>query len=155
MQIHLRITKMVSAIPSPALPLTDFEERPQAVRKDSNRQLWTHVGIIAAFYAGALVLALRPQWVAGFSPQCAMLAIFHIKCPFCGMTRDFVAILHGKQPTLNPFTWAAVAALYIGYPGTFFVAWRKRRLDIFYSPVVYKIGLACLVFMCFVNNFAH
>ena len=150
-----QIAQRVPAIQIPAQPAIAAPGHPVVSRKATERQVWVHVGIIVAFYAGAVLLALRPEWVASFSQQCAMLAIFHIKCPFCGMTRDFVAILHGKQPTLNPFTWATVAALYLGYPGVFFLAWRKRRLDIFYQPVVYKVGLACLVFMCFVNNFAH
>jgi hypothetical protein len=150
-----QIAQTVPAIHIPAQPASASLAPSASSTAASQRQLWTHVGIIACLYAGAILLALRPQWVAGFSLHCAMLSIFHIKCPFCGMTRDFVAILHGKQPTLNPFTWPTVAVLFLGYPGTFFLAWRKRRLDIFYWPVVYKVGLACLVLMCFVNNFAR
>jgi hypothetical protein len=119
----------------------------------SNSQVWTHLGAITFLYAAALVLALRPQWAMGLSLQCVMLTIFHIKCPFCGMTRDFVAILHGHLSTLNPFSWATLAALYLGYPCVFLLTWRKQRLDIFYQPLVYKVGCAGLVLMCLVNNF--
>ena len=124
-------------------------------REVSSGQVWTHLGAIAFLYLAAIILALRPQWAMGLSLQCVMLSVFHIKCPFCGMTRDFVAILHGQLPTLNPFTWATVTALYLGYPFVFLLAWRKRRLDIFYRPLVYKVGCVGLVLMCLVNNFVR
>ncbi len=144
---------MASSIPATVPLAAATSERPITTRVVPNSQLWTHLGAIATLYALALILALRPQWAMGLSVQCMMLTIFHIKCPFCGMTRDFVAILHGQPTTLNPFTWATVAALYLGYPFVFLLAWRKQRLDVFYRPAVYKVGCAVLVLMCLVNNF--
>jgi hypothetical protein len=152
MMEQAQIDDVASAMPKAGLPPTTSPRRSLISRLDLSGQFWTHLGAIAFLYAAAIILALRPQWVTGVAPQCAMLAVFHIKCPFCGMTRDFVAILHGQLPTLNPFSWPAVAALYLGYPCVFLLAWKKRRLDLFYRPGVYKVGLAVLVLMCVVNN---
>ena len=148
---------MVSMVPEFALPATASASDPLAPpipRAESSRpQLWTHLGIIAFIFTAALVLALQPQWILGHTSPCVMLSVFHIKCPFCGMTRDFVAILHGQLPTLNPSSWVSLAALYLGYPFAFLLAWRKRRLDnMFLQPVVCKVGLVCLVLMCIANN---
>jgi len=146
------MSDLVSTVPEFALPATATSEPSIAFAEASRRQLWTHLGIIAFIFTAAIVLALQPQWILGHTAQCVMLSVFHIKCPFCGMTRDFVAILHGQLPTLNPSSWVSLAALYLGYPFVFLLAWRKRRLDMFLQPVVCKVGLVCLVLMCIANN---
>ena len=145
MMDHVQPTEIASAMPKTALQMIP-------TREAWSGQVWTHLGAIAFLFMAAIILALRPEWATGLSPQCVMLSFFHIKCPFCGMTRDFIAILHGQPTTLNPFTWATVAALYIGYPCVFLLTWRKRRLDIFYRPTVYKVGCVGLIVMCLVNN---
>jgi len=88
----------------------------------------------------------------GLSLQCVVRSVFHLKCPFCGMTRDFVAILHGQHPEQNPFSWLAVVVIYFAYPAVFVWAWLNRKLDVFYQPAVYRLLIAGLVLMFVVNN---
>jgi Protein of unknown function (DUF2752) len=147
-----RLIAMVTTLPQNAPVTVAPTKASLPFREGSNRQVWIHAGVIALLFVAAAILATRPQWITGLALPCVTWSIFHFKCPFCGMTRDFVAILHGQPPTLNPFSWAALVTLYLGYPCIFLLAWKKRRLDVFYQPVVYKIGLAGLVVMCVVNN---
>jgi hypothetical protein len=115
-------------------------------------QISTHIVILAGIVVGTAVLRLCPQWVLQNGPSCVFQTFLHLNCPFCGMTRDFVAILHGQQPSLNRFSWMAAAMLYLGYPALFFWAWSRQRLSLFYRPAVHRVVAAALVVMLVVNN---
>ena len=118
----------------------------------SDPAVQTHLLVLALIVVATVLLEFWPTQVMALNGACLFRSVLHIKCPFCGMTRDFAAILHGHQPKFNPFSWAAAAVAYVLYPGVFLWAWRKRRLDVFYLPVVTKTGLAGLVVMFVVNN---
>lgn len=62
-----------------------------------NRELRPHLLALAGVATGTLVLALWPQIVLRAGYTCELQAIFGLRCPFCGMTRDFAAILHGRR----------------------------------------------------------
>jgi len=108
--------------------------------------------VLSAIAACTAVLRFRPEWVMGHSFNCILLSVFHVKCPFCGMTRDFVALLHGQRPELNPFSWFAAVLLYLAYPAIFVWAWLSRKFDVFSRPVVYRLFAVGLVLMFVVNN---
>ena len=108
--------------------------------------------VLALIAIGTAILRSRPEWVMGLSLQCVMLSVFHLKCPFCGMTRDFVAILHGQHPELNPFSGLAAVVIYFAYPAIFVWAWLNQKLDVFYRPVVYRLFVVGLALMSVVNN---
>ena len=116
------------------------------------KQARTHLWILAVIVTGTAVLRFRQEWVMGLSLQCVVRSVFHLKCPFCGMTRDFVAILHGQHPEQNPFSWLAVVVIYFVYPAVFVWAWLNRKLDVFYRPVVYRVVAVGLVLMFVLNN---
>jgi len=117
-----------------------------------DRALVPHLSMMGAMLLYTLVLSLWPQAVTGAGYQCALHALFGIRCPFCGMTRDFAAILHGREPRLNPCSWLAALVVYVVYPVAVLVAWRRRRLNWFYgTPLRYGVWSA-LVIMTAVNN---
>ncbi len=111
-----------------------------------------HIAILAGIAVATVVLRFCSAGVLQYGPSCFLRTYLHMNCPFCGMTRDFVAILHGKQPSLNRFSWCAAATVYLVYPLLFCWAWSKRRLSYFHHPVVYKSIAAALVVMMVVNN---
>jgi branched-subunit amino acid transport protein AzlD len=115
-------------------------------------QISTHMVILAGIFVGTAVLRFWPGWVLQNGPTCVFHTYLHLNCPFCGMTRDFVAILHGQQPSLNRFSWIAAITLYLGYPACFFWAWSRQRLSLFYQPAVHRAVAAALVVMLVVNN---
>jgi len=116
------------------------------------KQARTHMLVLGAMIACTAILRFRPEWVMGLSLQCVLRSVFHLKCPFCGMTRDFVAILHGQRPELNPFSWFAAVLLYFAYPLVFAWAWLNQKFDVFYRPVVYRVCAVGLILMFVVNN---
>jgi hypothetical protein len=116
------------------------------------KQARTHLWVLASIVVCTVILRFRPEWVMGLSLQCVLRSIFHLKCPFCGMTRDFVTILHGHRPELNPFSSLAAVFIYFAYPLLFVWAWQRRKLDLFYRPAVYRLVAVGLLMMFVVNN---
>jgi len=112
----------------------------------------THLWVMFSIVVGTCILRFRPKWIMGLSLECILHSVTSLNCPFCGMTRDFVAILHGQHPELNPFSWLAAVVIYCVYPAVFVWAWLCRKLDLFYRPVVYKLLAAGLFLMFVVNN---
>ncbi len=60
--------------------------------------LGTHLWLICGLAAATLLLAFRPGWIVDAGYHCQMQALLGLRCPFCGMTRDFAAMLHGAKP---------------------------------------------------------
>jgi hypothetical protein len=49
-----------------------------------------HVVAIVCIFTVSLIAALHPTWIVHLPLRCQMQVIFGVKCPFCGMTRDFI-----------------------------------------------------------------
>ncbi len=107
---------------------------------------------MGAALACTVVLAFWPQDVTGVGYRCVIDSLFGIRCPFCGMTRDFAAILHGTRPALNPCSWLAAIVVYVVYPAAVLVAWRTRRLDWFYGRALGYGVVVALAVMTVLNN---
>ena len=117
-----------------------------------DHELAPHLVVLAAALLATLVLWIWPQGVVHTGYRCGMQVLLGLNCPFCGMTRDFAAILHGQRPTLNPCSWAAAVMVYVVYPTVLLMAWRKKRLDWFYCRTS-RCGLAvALAVMLVLNN---
>jgi hypothetical protein len=101
---------------------------------------------------GTLVLAFQPHWVMQADYRSMLQTLLGIRCPFCGMTRDFAAMLHGGRPSLNPSSWMAAGVLYAVYPTAVLTAWRKGRLSGFHSKTVRGIVGILLLAMMVANN---
>src|ERR1700735_3684085 len=98
-----------------------------------NSELLPHLLVMGMMVLGTAVLALWPQIVMQ-ADYCSMLqTLAGIRCPFCGMTRDFAAMLHGARPSLNPCSGLAAGVMYGVYPIAVLVAWRTDRLAWFHS----------------------
>jgi hypothetical protein len=108
--------------------------------------------MLALLAAATLVLRVRPEWVLGLGLHCGLETLFGLKCPFCGMTRDFAAMLHGHRPALNPASAFMACVVYGVYPVAVAAAWRRRRFDWFSKPWVYRVLAVCLVTMFLLNN---
>jgi hypothetical protein len=115
----------------------------------------THYFILGAIVLLTALLRFCPDWVLLHSPGCVMKTYLHLSCPFCGMTRDFVAILHGNKPEFNRFSWMAIVVVYLVYPSLFFWARGTRRLSVFHQPATYRLVGAVLLLMFAVNNLPH
>lgn len=111
-----------------------------------------HLWLLAGLAAATLILALRPEWIVGAGYRCQLQILFGLRCPFCGMTRDFAAILHGAGPVLNPCSWFAAAVVYVVYPVSLAFAWRAKRLDLFHASALKSATVAALAVMLVLNN---
>lgn len=114
--------------------------------------LGIHLWLIGGLAAATLVVALRPGWILDAGYRCQMQVLFGLRCPFCGMTRDFAAMLHGAKPVLNPGSWFAALVVYVLYPVGLVIAWRRGRLDVFHSSALRGGMVAALTVMLVLNN---
>jgi hypothetical protein len=121
-------------------------------RPHLDRKLTPHLWIMGVVLLSTLVLTLRPQTITGAGYQCVLHAVFGVRCPFCGMTRDFAAMLHGHHPALNPCSWPAALVVYVVYPAAVLFAWRRNRLDWFHGRASQYSVLAALILMTVLNN---
>ncbi len=108
--------------------------------------------MLCLMVAATVVLRFHPEWVLGLGLHCGLQQMFGLKCPFCGMTRDFVAMLHGRRPMLNPASPFMAFVVYGVYPVAVAMAWRRGRFDWFSKPLVYRVLGICLAAMFLVNN---
>ncbi len=81
-----------------------------------NRELVPHLWMLAAMAVATVALAVWPQWAVHAGYRCGLQVLTGLRCPFCGMTRDFAAMLHGDRPALNPCSWVAALVVYVVYP---------------------------------------
>jgi len=65
---------------------------------------------------GGLLLVCTPNAVLGLRYQCVLHQLTGLRCPFCGMTRDFILMAHGSWPQNNPGSLVLALALYCAYP---------------------------------------
>lgn len=117
-----------------------------------NPELRPHLLALAGIAAATLLLALWPQIVLHAGYACQLQALFGLRCPFCGMTRDFAAMLHGHAPTQNPCSRAAAAVVWLLYPAAVLAAWRTHRLSWFSSRAARCAVVVTLVVMLVLNN---
>jgi hypothetical protein len=115
-------------------------------------KLATHLCVLAGLAAGTLLLVCWPQAVLHAGYRCGLQMLLGIRCPFCGMTRDFAAILHGQRPTQNPCSWFAACAVYLLYPAAVIAAWKSNRLDVFSSRAAHAAVALVLAAMLVANN---
>ena len=114
--------------------------------------LHTHCVMLVCILAATLIAALRPEWLQVLPVRSQLLQIFGIKCPFCGMTRDFVSIWHHQNAVLNPGSWAAAITVYTVYPILIVWASITRRLDIFQHPVLRATVFSAVALLWIANN---
>jgi hypothetical protein len=75
-----------------------------------------HLLILGSLLLGELVLACAPNAVLRLQYQCMLQRLTGLRCPFCGMTRDFILMFHGFAPRNNPGSFIVAIVLYIAYP---------------------------------------
>ena len=121
-----------------------------ALRVD--RELVPHLWMLAAMAAATVVLAVWPEWVVHAGYRCQLQILLGLRCPFCGMTRDFAAMLHGERPALNPCSWVAAMVVYGVYPAAVLVGWRRGRLNFFQGAAVKYGVMTALAAMLVLNN---
>jgi hypothetical protein len=124
----------------------------RTLRFTADPRLATHLFVLAGLAVGTLLLVCWPQAILHAGYRCELQSLLGIRCPFCGMTRDFAAILHRGRPTLNPCSWFAACAAYLLYPAAVIAAWKSNRLDVFYSRSARAAIALTLAVMLVANN---
>jgi Protein of unknown function (DUF2752) len=117
-----------------------------------NRELVPHLWVLGAMLVLTAVLAVWPQWILHTGYRCMLQAVLGLRCPFCGMTRDFAVMLHGERPALNPCSWVAAVVVYGVYPVAVLVGWRRQQLNYFHGATVKYAVMTALAAMLVLNN---
>ena len=98
-----------------------------------------HLLVIGGLLFAGLVPACVPNAVLGLQYQCMLHQITGLRCPFCGMTRDFVLMAHGALPRNNPGSLVVALGLYAAYPIWLTVAALRGRSHL----LVRRGGVIC------------
>ena len=87
-----------------------------------------HLLLLGFLLLAAVVAMAAPDAVLGLHYQCLLSRLTGIRCPFCGMTRDFILLSHGRNPVNNPGSVVVAIAMYLVYPA-WLLAQVLRRSD--------------------------
>jgi Protein of unknown function (DUF2752) len=111
-----------------------------------------HLLLLGCIGLTGIILACAPQALLGLHYQCLLSRVTGIRCPFCGMTRDFILMSKGSLPRYNPGSLFVAVAGYVGYPAWFGAAFCKPSwLRVNRKRVVQVLTAAIMVlFVC--NN---
>ena len=85
-------------------------------------RLREHLLLLTALLMAGVLLARAPQFVLALHYRCVLNTLIGIRCPFCGMSRDFILISKGLLPRHNPGSVVVALAIYGCYPLWFLVA---------------------------------
>jgi hypothetical protein len=111
-----------------------------------------HALALSCLVLGGLVLACVPNAVLGLQYQCVLHTLTGLRCPFCGMTRDFILMAHGSLPRNNPGSLVLALALYFAYPIWLIVAALRGRSRLFVSRDGVVDDLVIVMVLLFVCN---
>ncbi len=111
-----------------------------------------HLLLLGSIFLAGTVLACRPQAVLGLHYQCVLSMFTGIRCPFCGMTRDFILISQGFLPKNNPGSLTLAVAAYVGYPLWLAVAASCRPVRLLISRKSVRDVLAGILLVLFIGN---
>ena len=75
-----------------------------------------HLLLMGCLFLGGIIIAFAPDAVLGLHYQCLLSRVTGVRCPFCGMTRDFILMSKGLLPRNNPGSLFVALAAYLGYP---------------------------------------
>lgn len=125
-----------------------------ACMTQTRREWLPHIVLLAATVLSTAFLAFWPEAIDHAGYQCMLHTLTGLRCPFCGMTRDFAALLHGGHVPLNPCSRATMLAIYGFYPAALLTAWRTGRLHWFHSRAV-RIGVVVALGLMMVANNWH
>lgn len=112
-----------------------------------------HAFVLTSLLVGGLVLAWAPNPLLGMQYQCVLHSLTGIRCPFCGMTRDFILMAHGSLPQHNPGSLLVALALYGAYPVWLVVAALRGRGSLLISrEKTIRILVVAMVLLLVSNN---
>jgi uncharacterized protein DUF2752 len=112
-----------------------------------------HLLAMAFLSLSGVVLAFSPNIILRLQYQCMLHRITGLRCPFCGMTRDFILMAHGSLPHNNPGSLVMAVTLYVAYPAWLLLAALRHRswLLIQHDRLINAVIVAmALLFVC--NN---
>ncbi len=113
----------------------------------------THIFVCLLVIVGSAMAALRPGWLRTISLGCALRTVTGIRCPFCGMTTDFMAMWKGSMPHENPFSILAAVVIYLLYPTLLMYTFRTNQLYVFSDRRLQSCVLCLVLVMWAANNF--
>ncbi|MGA2904747.1 MAG: DUF2752 domain-containing protein [Candidatus Korobacteraceae bacterium] len=111
-----------------------------------------HLLVLGCLVLGGLLLACAPNVILGMHYQCMLHRITGLRCPFCGMTRDFILMAHGSLPRHNPGSLFVALALYLAYPPWLMMAALRRRSWLTVSREKVVTAAMIVMAMLFIAN---
>jgi len=111
-----------------------------------------HLLVLGCVYLTSIFLVFAPHAVLDLHYRCILSMVTGIRCPFCGMTRDFILMFQGLPPRNNPGSLMAAVAIYVAYPVWLALAalWRPNWLQV--SRRRLRNVLVGIMLVLFVSN---
>jgi hypothetical protein len=75
-----------------------------------------HLLALGCLVLGGAAAAYAPNAILAMRYQCVLHRLTGLRCPFCGMTRDFILMAHGSLPQNNPGSLFVALLVYLVYP---------------------------------------
>jgi hypothetical protein len=125
----------------------------RSLGKSLDQQCTFQLGMLAGLLLGTLILIARPGYISSIGLQCPTRILFGLKCPFCGMTTDFVQILHGLPPSRNPCSFLAFTTVYLLYPAVLIRVAVERNFGLLHHAATKRAIVLALFVMFVLNNF--
>jgi hypothetical protein len=112
-----------------------------------------HLLLLGGILLTGIILACAPNAILGLHYQCLLTRATGIRCPFCGMTRDFILMSKGSLPRYNPGSLFVAVAGYVGYPAWFgAAALRKPSWLLVSRKRVVQVLTAAIMVLFVCNN---
>ena len=112
----------------------------------------THFLIIILIYIFGLCLIIEPSLFLKYGLSCNLNRLFGIRCPFCGMTRDFVLMATNNEPIYNPFSLTMAVIIFVIYPITLIILYYKKLITLSNYNLIRTGFLCILLIMLLINN---
>lgn len=120
--------------------------------EDSSIGPTQHLLLLGCIAVAGVILVCAPRAILGLHYECLLSRITGVRCPFCGMTRDFILMLQGSLPRNNPGSLFVAVAGFVVYPAWFMVATLCRPSSVVISRRIARELLITGMVVLFVCN---
>lgn len=121
----------------------------ELMESDSGRR---HLTLMMLAIVTLAFASTAPEFLMSVGYRCPLQVISGLRCPFCGMTRDFILLAHGFRPNHNPGSLPIAVLLYVIYPVAVITAVCRKCIFSLSSTLMRAALITTAVILMVLNN---